>query len=217
MALKDLVPMVPAVPINRYLWSKIAELDPDFVLEYEGVQPFFPLGESAAGDTPWKDKPSFVYDRMMVINPNPFYPIKKEQIHYALKANPTDSMALGPAIQEDERNVIGPWLHGLVKKAEKSKWLSRQDNKQYLVDYIQGLWSVTNGDFKAIEQLARNYKHSIHDMRKDGSIVQESVRGGSSLPYQANAIQLMLKQAALIKNVAGIDIGKYRAEGNRSL
>jgi hypothetical protein len=125
--------------------------------------------------------------------------------------------ALGPAIQEDERNVVGPWLQGLVKKAEKSKWLSRQDNKQYLVDYILALWSVTNGDFKAIEQLARNYKHSIHDMRKDGSIVQESVRGGSSLQYQATAIQLMMKQAALIKNVDGVDIGKYRAEGNRSL
>ncbi len=99
MALKDLVPMVPAVPINRYLWSNIAELDPDFVFDYQGVQPFFPLGESAAGDNPWKDKPSFVYDRMMIINPNPFYPVKKEQIHYALKANPSDSMALGSAIQ----------------------------------------------------------------------------------------------------------------------
>ena len=31
MALKDLVPMVPAIPINRYLWSRIAELDPDLV------------------------------------------------------------------------------------------------------------------------------------------------------------------------------------------
>jgi len=99
MALKDMVPMVPAVPVNRYLWSKIAELDPDFVLEYNGVQPFFPLGESASGGTPWEELPTFVYDRMMVINPNPFYPIKKEQIHYALKANPSDSMALGSAVQ----------------------------------------------------------------------------------------------------------------------
>ena len=99
MALKDMVPMVPAVPINRYLWSKIAELDPDFVLGYNGVQPFFPLGESASGGTPWEELPTFVYDRMMVINPNPFYPIKKEQIHYALKANPSDSMALGSAVQ----------------------------------------------------------------------------------------------------------------------
>ena len=52
MALKDLVPMVPAVPINRYLWSRIAELDPDLVIDYEGTMPFFPLGESSAGDSP---------------------------------------------------------------------------------------------------------------------------------------------------------------------
>ena len=35
MALKDIVPIVPAVPINRYLWSVIAELDTDLVLGYE--------------------------------------------------------------------------------------------------------------------------------------------------------------------------------------
>ena len=43
MALKDVVPLVPAVPINRYLWSRIAELDPDLVMSYEGVMPFYPL------------------------------------------------------------------------------------------------------------------------------------------------------------------------------
>ena len=99
MALKDVVPMVPAVPINRYLWSKIAELDPDLVISYDGIMPFYPLGESAAGDAPWDGKPTIVYDRMMVINPSPFYPIKKEQIHYALKAGPSDSLAWGSAIQ----------------------------------------------------------------------------------------------------------------------
>jgi hypothetical protein len=85
------------------------------------------------------------------------------------------------------------------------------------VDYIQALWSVTNGDQKPIEQLARNYKHAIHDMRDDGSIVQESVRGGSSLQYQATATQLLVKQAALIKNVTGVDIAEYVAEDKRSL
>ena len=101
MALADLVPMVPAVPINRYLWSKIAELDPDLVMEYNGVMPFFPLGESSSGENAWDghEKPTVVYDRMMVINPSPFYPIKKEQIHYALKANPTDSLVWGSAFQ----------------------------------------------------------------------------------------------------------------------
>ena len=99
MALKDIVPIVPAVPINRYLWSVIAELDADLVLGYNGIMPFYPLGESAAGDAPWDGKPSVVYDRMMVINPSPFYPVKKEQIQYALKATPSDSLIWGSAIQ----------------------------------------------------------------------------------------------------------------------
>ena len=79
MALKDLVPMPPAVPINRYLWSKIAELDPDLVIDYEGILPFFPLGETAAGDSPWDGKPSVVYDRMMVSIPILSTPSRKSK------------------------------------------------------------------------------------------------------------------------------------------
>ena len=58
---------------------------------------------------------------------------------------------------------------------------------------------------------------AIHDMRVDGSIVQESVRGGSSLQYQAIATQVLVKQAALIKNLTQVDIAEYKAEGNREL
>ena len=79
MALADLVPMVPAVPINRYLWSKIAELDPDLVMEYNGVMPFFPLGESSSGENAWDghEKPTVVYDRMMVYQSQSFLPHQK--------------------------------------------------------------------------------------------------------------------------------------------
>jgi len=125
--------------------------------------------------------------------------------------------ALGPAITADERKIIGPWLDGIVRKIQKSNWLSRQDNKQYLVDYTVALWAVVNGDKSAIEALARNYKHAIHDMRNDGSIVQESVRGGTTLHYQGIAVQLLVKQAALIKNVTGENITTYRAEAKRGL
>lgn len=125
--------------------------------------------------------------------------------------------ALGSSITREERQVLGPWLDGLVRKVQKSTWLSRQDNKQYLVDYTLTLWAVINGDTKVIEKLALNYKHAIHDMRVDGSIVQESVRGGSSLQYQAIATQVLVKQAALIKNLTQVDIAEYKAEGNREL
>jgi hypothetical protein len=125
--------------------------------------------------------------------------------------------ALGPAISQEERKVIGPWLDGLVRKVQKSTWSSRQDNKQYLVDYTVALWGVVNGDKSAINGLANNYKHAIHDMRNDGSIVQESVRGGTTLQYQGTAVQLLVKQAALIKNVTGVDITTYTAEEKRSL
>lgn len=125
--------------------------------------------------------------------------------------------ALGPEMTVHERAIVGPWLDNLVRTLQKSRWVGRQDNKQYLKDYTVALWGVINNDKGSIAQLARNYKHAIHDMRDDGSIVRESVRGGTTLHYQALAAQLLVKQAALIKNVTGVDISKYEAEGNRSL
>ena len=125
--------------------------------------------------------------------------------------------AFGPELTHDERKVIGPWLDGLVRKLQRSEWGSRQDNKQYLSDYTIALWGVVNNDSKVIPQLARNYKLAIHDLREDGSIVRESVRGGYTLSYQAVAHGLLVKQTALIKNVAKVEIALYSAEGNRSI
>lgn len=125
--------------------------------------------------------------------------------------------AFGPELTHDERKVIGPWLDGLVRKLQRSEWGSRQDNKQYLSDYTIALWGVVNNDSKVIPQLARNYKLAIHDLREDGSIVRESVRGGYTLSYQAVAHGLLVKQTALIKNVAKEEIALYSAEGNRSI
>jgi hypothetical protein len=125
--------------------------------------------------------------------------------------------AFGPELNIEERKVIGPWLDGLVKKLQRSEWGSRQDNKQYLSDYTVALWGVVNGDSKIIPQLARNYKHAIHDLREDGSIVRESVRGGYTLSYQSLAHGLLVKQSALIKNVSGVEIALYAAEDKRSI
>lgn len=125
--------------------------------------------------------------------------------------------ALGPEISENERKIIGPWLDDLISKLAASDWGGRQDNKQYLSDYIQSVWGYTNGDDDIILDLAENYKLAIHDMRNDGSIVYESIRGGTSLTYQVHALARLTKQAALIQAITGVDIAQYSAEGKRSI
>ncbi|MGB0530983.1 MAG: alginate lyase family protein [Paracoccaceae bacterium] len=50
-------------------------------------------------------------------------------------------------------------------------------------------------------------------MRNDGSIVYESIRGGTSLTYQVHALARLTKQAALIQAITGVDIAQYSAEG----
>lgn len=125
--------------------------------------------------------------------------------------------ALGPELTAEERSIIGPWLDKLVRKIGKSDWGGRQDNKQYLADYIVALWGYINNDDAPIYELADNYKRAIHDMRNDGSIVYESLRGGSTLTYQVHAVARLVKQMALIKATTGVDLAYYRAENKRSI
>jgi hypothetical protein len=107
--------IVPAVVVNNYLWDMMRILDPT-ADRYEGVVPFFPLGDSAAGAAEWNNKPYFVYDRMYVVNKSPFYPTKKEQIHYALKGNESEVLVWGSALQfildreDDAGKDINEWI-----------------------------------------------------------------------------------------------------------
>lgn len=104
-----------------------------------------------------------------------------------------------------------------MRKIGKSDWGGRQDNKQYLADYIVALWGYINNDDAPIYELADNYKRAIHDMRNDGSIVYESLRGGSTLTYQVHAVARLVKQMALIKATTGVDLAYYRAENKRRI
>ena len=106
---------LPVITINNYLWSVMKQVDPTLDKAYKSKTPFYPISDSATGTKSWENKPYFIYDRMLKMTGSPFYPIKKEHILYALKANDIDTLEWGMALQyildrmDDAAQDINVW------------------------------------------------------------------------------------------------------------
>jgi hypothetical protein len=106
---------LPAIVVNNYVWHTMKQIEPTFQKQYGTKVPFFPLSDSASGEKSWENKPYVIYDRMLRTTSSPFYPIKREHIRYAVKANEVKSLEWGMAIQyildrqDDAAEDINNW------------------------------------------------------------------------------------------------------------
>lgn len=106
---------LPLLTINGYLWDTMKEIEPSFAKTYGNKIPFFPISDSASGTKTWETKPYVIYDRMMRITRNPFYPIKRDHILYYVKGKEIDTLEWGMAIQyildrmDDAAQDINEW------------------------------------------------------------------------------------------------------------
>lgn len=124
---------------------------------------------------------------------------------------------VGPAMELEDRVEVGKWLRRLVGEVQYSAWSGgqRQDNKNYLRNYITLLWGILTDDATLREAAIEEYKNAIYDMRPDGSFPRDSSRGGSGLHYGARATMMLFAIAHTAK-LLGEDLFSYSTEG-RSL
>jgi hypothetical protein len=107
---------IPSVAINNYLWHTMKILEPNLSSQYGDTTPFYPVGDSAAGDKPWDKRPYFIYDRVFRFSGKPFYEHKRESTLYYLKAREVDSLLWAAAVQlildreDDSAKDINAWI-----------------------------------------------------------------------------------------------------------
>lgn len=109
---------IAPLAVNNYLWETMKIIEPDLskIANYGDKTPFFPLGDSASGNTSWENKTYVVYDRMFKIMKDPFYPVKCEEIRYRLKAKEEDTFVWGSVFQnildrqDDSGKDINAWI-----------------------------------------------------------------------------------------------------------
>lgn len=77
----------PPAIINKYLWQQFIDNAPNFVSQYNGIVPIFPVRDSLGGDATWGTKPYIVYDNMARVRTARFYGIRKEQLLYSVRGD----------------------------------------------------------------------------------------------------------------------------------
>lgn len=104
----------PPTVVNGYLWHTMKQIEPSLEKKYR-VAPFFPVSDNVSGDASWNNKTYIIYDRMMRITRDPFYPIKNDHIMYFLKSNEKELFTWGMAIQyildreDDAAQDVNEW------------------------------------------------------------------------------------------------------------
>jgi hypothetical protein len=121
----------PAITVNQYLWYTLLEINPDLDLDYGTIIPFFPIADFGSGfDWAEQGKPYVLYDRMIRMRYNEFYPSKRDHFIYAIKGQDTDLMAWSSAIQyildrqDDAAQDINEW------NANPEKWFPETGKTQ---------------------------------------------------------------------------------------
>jgi hypothetical protein len=153
----DVFSQNPAITVNQYLWYTLLEISPDLDLDYGDVIPFFPIADYGSGFS-WAEqgKPYVLYDRMLRMGYNQFYPSKRDHFIYAIKGQDNDLIAWASAIQyildrqDDAAQDINEW------NANPSKWFPSTGKTQADPFYFHKLkvyqtetdqprdWSVKN-------------------------------------------------------------------------
>lgn len=77
----------PPAIINAYLWAQFQANAPEFVAQYNGIVPIFPVRDTFAGSSTWSKKPYIIYDNMARVRTARFYGTKKEQLLYSVRGD----------------------------------------------------------------------------------------------------------------------------------
>ena len=107
--------------INKYVWSKMREIDQS-LSDYGNIVPFFPVSDTRADEWPWQTKPYVIYDQLFRLRAKPGYFVKKAQIIYSVKGNPTEVLQWANAIGMilDRQDVTGQEINEWIENNEPS-------------------------------------------------------------------------------------------------
>lgn len=122
-----------------------------------------------------------------------------------------------PRIAAETRELIEAWLAGLVERIHTHRVrlgaddISARNNHAYLAASVLMAWGNLTGQEELVETAVAVYRQAISDMRPDGSLPLETMRGARALWYQRHAIASLVTIAQMAE-VQGIDLWAYRVE-----
>lgn len=114
----------------------------------------------------------------------------------------------------EEQAVVESWMKRLVDRTGNNEQMSRWsvDNKGYLWASFAMTYGIIAEDQSYVRRATRIYQGAIRAMRSDGSLPNDSGRGGSAIHYTNKAIASLVLTAELAAG-QGVDLYGYSAGG----
>lgn len=115
----------------------------------------------------------------------------------------------------EEQVVIEAWMKRLVDRTGNNERMRRWsvDNKGYLWASLAMAYGIIADDDAYVRRATRLYQGAIRAMRSDGSLPNDSGRGGSAIHYTNKAIASLVLTAELAAG-RGVDLYSFSAGGN---
>ncbi|MBL4615003.1 MAG: alginate lyase family protein [Magnetovibrio sp.] len=102
---------------------------------------------------------------------------------------------------KDERERIERWLERGIKLIDldnhDGRTLSDANNSRYSRDAVNMAWGVVNDDDEAFHKGIVRFRAALSDMRIDGSLPWETIRGPRVVSYQNLAISILIPMAEM--------------------
>ena len=118
---------------------------------------------------------------------------------------------------KDERKLVDNWIKNKLNTIMKDSYLgfTDTDNKKYYIGVWLAAFAKATGDTSYLNKAISIYKKAINKQRKDGSLINDSQRGGSAIHYTNQAVMSLVTLAEMLTE-AGFDAYGYQ-NGGRSI
>lgn len=113
---------------------------------------------------------------------------------------------------QDEQRAVEDWLNSIIDRIDRDPFqrgFPRYHNVRYRNEMNQMYLGVATENTSRFNRAIKAYKDAVDGMRADGSFINDSSRGGSSINYTAGSLShlIMIAEMAAIQ---GVDLYSYR-------
>lgn len=112
----------------------------------------------------------------------------------------------------DERAEVEGWISSRLKLIGNSLLDQKANNRVYHLGAIIAAYGYATSDPKLTRKAFNVYKTAIRYLRDDGSLREDSERGGSALFYTSSALSSLVTLADMLQS-SGVDAYAYTHKG----
>lgn len=142
-----------------------------------------------------KDQEGIFYMELMVLTPY--------VIAYAQQRN---------YLEAGDRKLIEGWIEKRLGYLKAGSNRFALNNREYHFAFVQAVYAYATDNQRMTRQAYREFTRAIKGQRRDGSLPEDSQRGGSALHYSSHAIGNLVALADVLE-VSGFDAYNHEFEG----